>query len=113
MHTGHVDIHAVQRDRVRTTHDGDRVRGRSGATRLHDGVVTTILNQSTPALRITVRRDDNGALSQIKLPICHSLDGISPIASLRRGLSHFLWLPNCFRVLRNGHYFAFSQRRCW
>ena len=111
MHTGHVDIHAVQRDRVRTTHDGDRVR--SGAIRLRDGVVTTILNQSTLALRITVRRDDNGALSQIKLPISRSLDGISPIASLRRGLSHFLWLPNCFRVLRNGHYFAFSQRRCW
>ena len=113
MLTGHVDIHAVQRDRVRTTHDGDRVRGRSGATRLRDGVVTIILSQSTLALRITVRRDDNGAISQIKLPICRSLDGISPIASLRRGLSHFLWLPNCFRVLRNGHYFAFSQRRCW
>ena len=111
MHTGHVDIHAVQRDRVRTTHDGDRVR--SGAIRLRDGVVTTILNQSTLALRITVRRDDNGALSQIKLPICRSLAGISPLASLRRGLSHFLWLPTCFRVLRNGHYFAFSQRRCW
>ena len=86
-HTRHIDIHAVQRDRVIAAGDGDSVRGCSGAIRLLDGVITIIRVLTHIAalfiLRVAARRDDNGAISQIKLLTRRSLTGSSLLAALR------------------------------
>ena len=89
-HARHIDIHAVQRDRVIAAGDGDSVRGCSGAIRLLDGVITIIRVLTHTAalfiLRVAGRRDDNGAISQIKLLTRRSLTGSLLLAALRRGL---------------------------
>ena len=78
--TRHIDIHAVQLDRVIAAGDSDGVFG----GRTADGVFAGIRSFAfSVALGITSLRDDNGAISQIKLLTRRSLMGSSPLTALR------------------------------
>ena len=80
-----INVHTTQGDLMITSGDSDVIRGATFAG-LHNGVVTRVLSFHI-TLRISSRRDDDRAISQIKLAI-RSVHGSGSIllAVLRRGL---------------------------